>query len=110
MAKIKTTVLKYDGTRRDPADFPKIDVIKMFFLLPSFCFHLLSSSTVKNFPLCLFSVRSDPGQRPSFVRTNSEDQSSVKAKDQSPNPDKDKTTGKKSSDSGEEADKDLILS
>uniref|UniRef100_A0A674N8B0 Capping protein regulator and myosin 1 linker 1 n=1 Tax=Takifugu rubripes TaxID=31033 RepID=A0A674N8B0_TAKRU len=37
-------------------------------------------------------------------------QSSVKAKDQSPNPDKDKTTGKKSSDSGEEADKDLILS
>ncbi|XP_056900147.1 F-actin-uncapping protein LRRC16A-like isoform X2 [Takifugu flavidus] len=53
---------------------------------------------------------SDPGQRPSFVRTNSEDQSSVKAKDQSPNPDKDKTTGKKSSDSGEEADKDLILS
>uniref|UniRef100_A0A674P5V6 Capping protein regulator and myosin 1 linker 1 n=1 Tax=Takifugu rubripes TaxID=31033 RepID=A0A674P5V6_TAKRU len=114
VAKIKTTVLKYDGTRQDPADFPKIDVIKMFFLLPSFCFHLLSSSTVKNIPLCLFSVRSppvsDPGQRPSFVRTNSEDQSSVKAKDQSPNPDKDKTTGKKSSDSGEEADKDLILS
>lgn len=31
MAKIKTTVLKYDGTRQDPADFPKIDVIKMFF-------------------------------------------------------------------------------
>lgn len=62
----------------------------------------------------MFSVRSppvsDPGQRPSLVRTNSEDQSSVKAKDQSPNPDKDKTTGKKSSDSGEEADKDLILS
>lgn len=52
----------------------------------------------------------DPGQRPSFVRTNSEDQNVVKAKDQSPNPDKDKTTGKKLSDSGEEADKDLILS
>lgn len=52
----------------------------------------------------------DPGQRPSLARTNSEDQSAVKAKDQSPNPDKDKTTGKKSSDSGEEADKDIILS
>lgn len=41
MAKIKTTVLKYDGTRQDPADFPKIDVIKdvfspSFFLFPSF--------------------------------------------------------------------------
>lgn len=52
---------------------------------------------------------SDAGQRPSLVCANSEDQGSVKAKDQSPNPDKDKLTGKKSSHSGEEADKDFIL-
>lgn len=52
---------------------------------------------------------SDAGQQSSLVRTNSEDQASVKAKDQSPNPDKDKVTGKKSSHSGEEADKDIIL-
>lgn len=50
----------------------------------------------------------DAGQQPSLIRTNSEDQASVKAKDQSPNPDKDKVTGK-SSHSGEEADKDIIL-
>lgn len=53
---------------------------------------------------------SDALQRPSLVRTNSEDQSSGKTKDQSPNLDKDKTTRKKSSDSGEEVDKDFILS
>lgn len=53
---------------------------------------------------------SDGGQRPSLVRTNSEDLGLVKAKDQdqSPNPDKDKVTGKKSSHSGEEADFILI--
>ncbi|XP_028281497.1 F-actin-uncapping protein LRRC16A-like [Parambassis ranga] len=41
--------------------------------------------------------------------TNSEDRGSFKAKDQSPNPHKEKAAGKKSSDSGEEADKDFIL-
>lgn len=54
VAKIKTTVLKYDGTRQDPADFPKIDVIKMFLLFPSFCLHLLFSNIVKNIPLWCF--------------------------------------------------------
>ncbi|XP_068425638.1 F-actin-uncapping protein LRRC16A-like isoform X2 [Clinocottus analis] len=52
---------------------------------------------------------SDSVQRPSRLRTNSEDHGSFKAKDQTPNPDKDKAAGKKSSDSGEEADKDFIL-
>lgn len=52
---------------------------------------------------------SDSVQRPSPLRTNSEDHGSFKAKDQSPNPDKDKAARKKSSDSGEEADKDFIL-
>ncbi|KAM6995384.1 F-actin-uncapping protein LRRC16A-like isoform 1-T1 [Tautogolabrus adspersus] len=52
---------------------------------------------------------SDSLQRPSPLRTNSEDHSSFKTKDQSPNRDKDKTAGKKSSDSGEEADKEFIL-
>ncbi|XP_041798287.1 F-actin-uncapping protein LRRC16A-like [Chelmon rostratus] len=50
---------------------------------------------------------SDSVQRLSPLRTNSEDHGSFKAKDQSPNPDK--AAGKKSSDSGEEADKDFIL-
>ncbi|XP_076593304.1 F-actin-uncapping protein LRRC16A-like isoform X1 [Chaetodon auriga] len=50
---------------------------------------------------------SDSVQRLSPLRTNSEDHGSFKAKEQSPNPDK--TAGKKSSDSGEEADKDFIL-
>lgn len=52
---------------------------------------------------------SDSVQRPSPLRTNSEDHGSFKTKDPSPNPDKDKAAGKKSSDSGEEADKDFIL-
>ncbi|XP_071324743.1 F-actin-uncapping protein LRRC16A-like isoform X3 [Trachinotus anak] len=52
---------------------------------------------------------SDSVQRPSPLRTNSEDHGPFKSKDQSPNPDKDKAAGKKSSDSGEEADKDFIL-
>ncbi|XP_034553770.1 F-actin-uncapping protein LRRC16A-like isoform X2 [Notolabrus celidotus] len=52
---------------------------------------------------------SDSVQRPSPFRTNSEDHSSLKTKDQPPNRDKDKTSSKKSSDSGEEADKDFIL-
>ncbi|XP_050931931.1 F-actin-uncapping protein LRRC16A isoform X2 [Lates calcarifer] len=54
-------------------------------------------------------VASDSVQRPSPLRTNSEDHGPFKTKDQSPNPDKDKAAGKKSSDSGEEADKDFIL-
>ncbi|XP_041649096.1 F-actin-uncapping protein LRRC16A-like isoform X2 [Cheilinus undulatus] len=52
---------------------------------------------------------SDSVQRPSPLRTNSEDHGPFKKKDRSPNRDKDKTAGKKSSDSGEEADKDFIL-
>ncbi|XP_074539114.1 F-actin-uncapping protein LRRC16A-like isoform X2 [Halichoeres trimaculatus] len=52
---------------------------------------------------------SDSVQRPSLFRTNSEDHSSLKTKDQSPNREKDKTAKKKSSDSGEEAEKDFIL-
>ncbi|XP_054477478.1 F-actin-uncapping protein LRRC16A-like [Anoplopoma fimbria] len=52
---------------------------------------------------------SDSVQRPSRLRKNSEDQGSFKTKDQSPNPEKDKASGKKSSDSGEEADKEFIL-
>lgn len=72
-----------------------------------------SPNVIEDFASLVFSVRSPPvsnaGQQPSLVRTNSEDQGSVKAKDQSPNPDKDKVTAKKSSHSGEEADKDIIL-
>ena len=71
------------------------------------------SNIAKDFPPVVFSVRlspeSDSGQRPSLVRANSEDQGSVKAKDHSPNPDKEKVAGNKSSHSGEEADKDFIL-
>ncbi|XP_039973943.1 F-actin-uncapping protein LRRC16A-like isoform X2 [Xiphias gladius] len=52
---------------------------------------------------------SDCVQRPSPLRTSSEDHGPFKTKDQSQNPDKDKAAGKKSSDSGEEADKDFIL-
>lgn len=51
----------------------------------------------------------DSVQRSSPLSTNSEDHSSSKTKDQSANSDKDKAAGKKSSDSGEEADKDFIL-
>ncbi|XP_035765864.1 F-actin-uncapping protein LRRC16A-like [Neolamprologus brichardi] len=51
----------------------------------------------------------DSVQRSSSLSTNSEDHSSSKTKDQSANSDKDKAAGKKSSDSGEEADKDFIL-
>lgn len=61
----------------------------------------------------LFSVRvgsvSDSVQRPSPLRTTSEDHGSFKTKDQFSNPDKDKGARKKSSDSGEEVDKDFIL-
>lgn len=74
------------------------------------CHHVLSSSSSLSL---LFSVRvgsvSDSVQRPSRLRTNSEDHGSLKTKEQSPNPDKDKGARKKSSDSGEEADKDFIL-
>ncbi|XP_062254942.1 F-actin-uncapping protein LRRC16A-like [Platichthys flesus] len=52
---------------------------------------------------------SDSVQRSNPVRTNSEDHGPLKTKDQTPNPDKDKATGRKSSDSREEADKDFIL-
>lgn len=67
--------------------------------------NVISSSSL------LFSVRSasDTGQRPSAPRTNSEGHGSLKTKEHSPNPDRDKAAGKKSSDSGEEADKDFIL-
>ncbi|XP_019219862.1 F-actin-uncapping protein LRRC16A isoform X3 [Oreochromis niloticus] len=51
----------------------------------------------------------DSVQRSSPLSTNSEDHGSSKTKDQSANSDKDKAAGKKSSDSGEEADKDFIL-
>ncbi|XP_013769117.1 leucine-rich repeat-containing protein 16A [Pundamilia nyererei] len=51
----------------------------------------------------------DSVQRSSPLSTNSEDHTSSKTKDQSANSDKDKAAGKKSSDSGEEADKDFIL-
>lgn len=50
---------------------------------------------------------SDSAQRPNRLRTNSEDHGSIKIKDQSTKTDK--AAGKKSSDSGEEADKDFIL-
>ncbi|KAM3613836.1 uncharacterized protein V6R79_005672 [Siganus canaliculatus] len=52
---------------------------------------------------------SDSAQRPNPLRTNSEDHGSFKSKDQSLNPDKEKGTRKKSSDSGEEQDKNFIL-
>ncbi|XP_026227705.1 F-actin-uncapping protein LRRC16A [Anabas testudineus] len=48
-------------------------------------------------------------QRPSPLRTNSKDHSPFQGKDQPSNADKDKAVGKKSSNSGEEAEKDLIL-
>ncbi|XP_063344547.1 F-actin-uncapping protein LRRC16A-like [Pelmatolapia mariae] len=51
----------------------------------------------------------DSVQRSSPLSTNSEHHGSSKTKDQSTNSDKDKAAGKKSSDSGEEADKDFIL-
>lgn len=51
----------------------------------------------------------DSVQRSSALGTNSEDRGTFKTKDQSANSDKDKAAGKKSSDSGEEADKDFIL-
>lgn len=57
---------------------------------------------------CL-SVKSDSAQRPGPPRGNPEDHGSLKAKNQSPNVDKDKAARKKSSDSGEEADKEFIL-
>ncbi|XP_069393289.1 F-actin-uncapping protein LRRC16A isoform X3 [Paralichthys olivaceus] len=54
-------------------------------------------------------VRTASDQRSNTVRTNSEDHGPLKNKDQTPNPDKDKAGGRKSSDSREEADKDFIL-
>ncbi|XP_047453879.1 F-actin-uncapping protein LRRC16A-like isoform X2 [Mugil cephalus] len=52
---------------------------------------------------------SDSSQRSSPLSSNSEDHGSLKTKEKGSNPAKDKATGKKSSDSGEEADKDFIL-
>ncbi|XP_041843062.1 F-actin-uncapping protein LRRC16A-like isoform X2 [Melanotaenia boesemani] len=52
---------------------------------------------------------SDGLQRSGSLSTNSEDHSSFKNKDKSPNPDRDNAASKKSSDSGEEANKDFIL-
>eukprot|EP00063_Salmo_salar_P082914 XP_014057749.1 PREDICTED: leucine-rich repeat-containing protein 16A-like [Salmo salar] len=51
---------------------------------------------------------SDPAKHQSPHRHNSEDNVS-KPKDQTPNPDRDKGPGRKSSQSGEEADKDFIF-
>lgn len=51
---------------------------------------------------------SEPIQRSSHQRSNSDDHGAFKGKEMSPNPDKDKT-GKKASNSGEEADKEIIL-
>nr|XP_057941349.1 F-actin-uncapping protein LRRC16A-like isoform X1 [Doryrhamphus excisus] len=51
---------------------------------------------------------SDSSQRSTHQRTNSDDHGPSKTKGPSPNADKEKT-GKKSSDSGEEADKEMIL-
>ncbi|KAI1894200.1 hypothetical protein AGOR_G00113380 [Albula goreensis] len=51
---------------------------------------------------------SDSAQRPSASRHNSEDSCS-KAKDKSPSKDNDRTPGAKSTDSGEEVDKDFIF-
>lgn len=59
--------------------------------------------------LLLFSVRAGSAQRPSPLHATSEDHGSLKTKDQFSNPDKDKGARKKSSDSGEEVDKDFIL-
>lgn len=53
-------------------------------------------------------AKPDSAHRP-LLRTNSEDHGPLKAKNQTPNSAKEKATGKKSSDSGEEADKDFIL-
>ncbi|KAK5892625.1 hypothetical protein CesoFtcFv8_012986 [Champsocephalus esox] len=52
---------------------------------------------------------SDSLQRPGRLRVNSEDHGSFKTQDQCPKQDKDKAAGNKSSDSGEEAEKDFIL-
>lgn len=91
--------------------FPSLPHL-FFFSLP---FSLSIINTYRHFHLfsLLFSGRagsvSDSIQRPSRLRTNSEDHGSFKTKDQAPNPDKDKAARKKSTDSGEEADKDFIL-
>lgn len=90
----------------------------LYFSYPSsFCVpFVVSSPLFKHFPAlnllfssaCL-SVKSDSAQRPGPPRANPEDHGSLKAKNQSPNADKDKAARKKSSDSGEEADKEFIL-
>ncbi|XP_057689963.1 F-actin-uncapping protein LRRC16A-like isoform X1 [Corythoichthys intestinalis] len=51
---------------------------------------------------------SDPTQRSSHQRTNSDDHSPFKAKGSSPNPEKEKT-GKKASNPAEDSDKEIIL-
>ncbi|XP_061675967.1 F-actin-uncapping protein LRRC16A-like [Syngnathoides biaculeatus] len=51
---------------------------------------------------------SDPSQRSSHQRSNSDDHGPLRPKGPSPNPDKDKA-GKKPSNPGEEADKEIIL-
>lgn len=52
---------------------------------------------------------SDSDKRSSPFGNNSEDHGSMKTKEKCSKPDKDKAAGKKSSASGEEADKDFIL-
>lgn len=86
--------------------------LSFLFLSPS---HLPLPLSIVNMSFFIFSLLfivrtgsvSDSVQRPSPLRTNSEDHGSIRTKDQSPNPDK--AAGKKSSDSGEEADKNFIL-
>ncbi|KAM6968132.1 F-actin-uncapping protein LRRC16A-like [Aplochiton taeniatus] len=52
---------------------------------------------------------SDSAKRPGPKRANSEEDSSPRTKDRSPNPKKEGLTGTKSSDSGEEVEKDFIF-
>lgn len=86
----KSTIMLVDGKMRhmEQQHFPTLNL-------------LFSSARL--------SVKSDSAQRPGPPRANPEDHGSLKAKNQSPNADKDKAARKKSSDSGEEADKEFIL-
>lgn len=84
----------------------------MGFWLIFLFFSICSSYIINVILLCLlFSVKSasDAAQRSSPHCTNTDDPGSFKTKDNCANPDKSKATRKKSSDSGEEADKDFIL-
>ncbi|KAF3839996.1 hypothetical protein F7725_018713 [Dissostichus mawsoni] len=83
---------------------PKVSV------LPSTLKKTVSEKEKKARPVCMRKGSvSDSLQRPGRLRVNSEDHGSFNTKDQCPKQDKDKAAGNKSSDSGEEADKDFIL-